>query len=223
MSTLKYPVVFILFAAMLAYRAVVFPQHIASWMLVWLAANLVVMAVAYILHKPALILGKTERGQINRLLLVLNIPWLILSWITLWLQSKFTQEPPFNQIGDTNLYIGRCPFPGADLSDFTIIIDLTAEFPVWYTSDALYVCRPNLDGAALINFAQPCTISEKDKVLIHCAQGHGRSATYAALLLGAIPSYAPPENVLRLIRQSRPGAVPCREQLRQINDGLQSE
>ncbi|MCI5193842.1 MAG: hypothetical protein D3915_12075 [Candidatus Electrothrix sp. AU1_5] len=220
MSILKYPAVFILLAAMLAYRAVVFPQHIASWMLVWLAANLVVMAVAYILHKPALILGKTERGQINRLLLVLNIPWLILSWITLWLQSKFTQEPPFNQIGDTNLYIGRCPFPGADLSDFTIIIDLTAEFPVWYMSDALYVCRPNLDGVALINHAPPCTISEKDKVLIHCAQGHGRSATYAAFLLGAIPAYAQPENVLRLIQQSRPGAVPCREQLRQINDGL---
>lgn len=217
---MKYPVIFSLLAVTLVYWAVVLPTAI-SWALLWPALNLLMLAVAYTLRKPSMILGKTSEGRISKILLLVNLPWLLLSWAVFWIQSKLSRESQVDQIGESNFYIGRCPFHGADLSSYGLIIDLTAEFPLWYKHDAQYVCRPNLDGVALTNASLPGTVTDKEKVLIHCAQGHGRSATYASLLMGSIPAFAPATRALHLIQQSRPGAIPCKGQLRQIDYGQQ--
>ncbi len=54
------------------------------------------------------------------------------------------------------------------------------------------------------------------KILIHCAQGHGRSATYASLLIAQLFPTISPQEALTLILESRPSAMPSKAQLSQI-------
>jgi protein-tyrosine phosphatase len=49
-------------------------------------------------------------------------------------------------------------------------------------------------------------------VLIHCAQGHGRTATIAAAVLARLELAADAEEALSRIRAVRPFAIPSREQ-----------
>ena len=105
--------------------------------------------------------------------------------------------------------------PGEDVSEFDTIIDLTAEFPRWYRPANTYLCIPNLDGVAVVDLGVDLQLEDAGQVLIHCAQGHGRSATLAALLLGNSTSQSA-EEVLAAIRQARPAVEVSRAQFRQL-------
>jgi hypothetical protein len=173
-------------------------------------------ALAYATRNPAIIMGKTCSGRISVPLLLVNLPWLIISWITLLLFTKFSREPAFDRIGSSRFYIGRYPFIQSTLAEFSLVIDLTAEFPRWHKSALSYVCVPNLDGVPLSNLRFPPLPEDGGKILIHCAQGHGRSATYASLLLASVTREESPESVMEVILRSRPAAHPNRKQREQI-------
>jgi len=131
-----------------------------------------------------LVCGKNSTGKASWFWSAINLPWLLFSWVTWLLLACISREPVINQIAGTNISISRWPLFGVDLQQFEIVVDLAAEFPRFYQFDARYESMPNLDGVALINFLPTKELKKDLEILIHCAQGHGRSAAFVALLLG---------------------------------------
>lgn len=212
---MQYSIIFLIFSAFLCRMALVLSGPLAL-ILLWPAANFAVLSAAYAFRRPSLILGKDHRGKIVVPLLVLNFPWLALSWISLRTLAELSSEPAIHRIGETHFHIGRCPFPGEDLSRFALIIDLTAEFPDWYARSGKYLCAPNLDGIPLYDIPMPTIEAAGDPILIHCAQGHGRSATFAAILLMSLGHFETASAALDCIERSRPGAKPNSQQRKQV-------
>jgi protein-tyrosine phosphatase len=96
-------------------------------------------------------------------------------------------------------------------SEVSRVIDLTAEFPAprGLRSREGYRCVPMLDAFVPDEgtlFALVKEILEAPgTVLVHCAQGHGRSALVAAVLL-ARGLCVEPADAEAFIRRARPGA-----------------
>lgn len=210
----RYTVFFLFMATMTAGGA----KNAGSFVLAWLALSLLVMAVAYGANKPFLVCGKRPSGQISIVLLILNLPWLMPTWVIWLLVALCSREASVNQIDGTNISISRYPLFAVDLSRFDRIIDLTAEFPLAYKASAAYECLANLDGIQLRHIrARP--ISAEQTVLVHCAQGHGRSATFVALLLRQLGVFSSTESAYRAIQRVRPGAVVAVSQRLQMDEG----
>ena len=174
-----------------------------------------ILCVAYSLNRPSMLMGKTKNGQINLILLFINLPWLLLTWAIWLLEVTVSKEDKMNRIGQTNIYLGRYPL-FTKIDSFDLIIDLTSEFPPCKARAKKYICLPNLDGVKLRNTTGLPSLSIKQKILIHCAQGHGRSATYASLLICQLFPTMSSQEALSLILKNRPEAIPSKSQLSQI-------
>lgn len=68
----------------------------------------------------------------------------------------------------------------------------------------------------LSNLDIPAEITKDMNILVHCAQGHGRSATYTAKLIYELGIFPDRYDLLGLIMKCRPNARPSKEQLNQI-------
>jgi protein-tyrosine phosphatase len=108
---------------------------------------------------------------------------------------------------------------GVDTSGFALIVDLTAELPRLYGMGASYECLANLDGVALANRRLHHLPAVEDKVLVHCAEGHGRSATFVSCLLCEIGFYDTPLRAYETVVASRPGARISSSQMKQLENG----
>lgn len=107
-----------------------------------------------------------------------------------------------------------------DLSKFEVIIDLAAELPRFYKFDGHYESLPNLDGVELVN-SQPLNELSRDMaILVHCAQGHGRSAAFTALLLGRLGQSGGAEEAISSILLGRPLAKMASCQLRYVKSNF---
>jgi hypothetical protein len=194
-------------------------QSPARWWLLWPALSCIVLAGAYGFNRPTWVCGKSPSGRIALLLLLTNLPWLVFTWVAWLLVVLFSREASVNPIAGTQVSISRYPLLGVDLSGFDRVFDLTAEFPLFYKpTKAQYHCLPNLDGTALHNFQPLCNVNAEEKILVHCAQGHGRSATFAAILLARIAGYATPLDAYQAIAAARPGAKMASSQRVQLSD-----
>jgi protein-tyrosine phosphatase len=130
----------------------------------------------------------------------------LLTWSTGILLAALSREPAISHILGTNISIARYPLWGVNLSGFSHIFDLTAEFPRFYRCTGHYECLPNLDGIALAQWKPISPLNKHDTILIHCAQGHGRSTTFAAVLLTKMGIFTTPQQAYQTIIQIRPAA-----------------
>lgn len=122
------------------------------------------------------------------------LPALLSQW-SFWLARHLISLPlvgerPYDAVAE-GLYVGRWPirFPSEFPAHCPNVVDLTAELPA--REDVIrgrrYACVPALDctmplPGALI--AAAATVgSWPGGVYVHCANGHGRSACFAALLM----------------------------------------
>ncbi len=209
----------IFFAGLLLYNIYFFRNSVDPfrYLLLWLMCSLCIMTLSYVFHAPKLVCGKQENGKVNFIIITLNLPWLLFTW-TIWLiESAISREDKFNQIGDTNIHIGRYPLFTKEASSFGLIIDLTCEFPKCGKQKE-YICLPNLDGVALKNYSLPYMINAEQKVLIHCAQGHGRSGTFATILMNQLNEQITKDAAYETIMESRPRARLSEEQKKQLKD-----
>jgi len=186
------------------------------YLLLWPIVSSFILSVSYYLNQPRLILGKTEDGIYSVLLLIINLPWLSFTYLVWYFNVLVSTENFENQISNTNIYISRRPRLNELKERYEIVIDLTAEFIESKEQGQSYFHLPWLDGISPSNFQIPKGITRDSKILVHCAQGHGRSATYTAILLRQLKLCNSTAEAYHLILQSRPSAKVSKQQLQYL-------
>jgi hypothetical protein len=180
-----------------------------AWLLVWPGVSFLLAGIAYWGAGPAMF-GKRADGRISAFSLILLFPYIALSWC-IWAAIRGLSSEPASQEIAPGLWVGRRPIAAELPKNLGVIVDLTCELwePAGVRGACTYLCVPTLDGSApseieLHNLVE--RITRFDGVaLIHCAQGHGRSAAVVAAVLVARGEVAEVDEAVQRIRQTRPG------------------
>jgi protein-tyrosine phosphatase len=157
------------------------------WVLLWPAAVLLGVAIVYLAQAPRA-LGKRADGSLAW--------WAWLVWAPLFgymrllheLARSLTDEPVANEIVP-GVWVGRRPRRHELPAGVAIVVDLCAELPVapGVAEGRRYLAIPTLDATSPtpdeIAGAVDAMLAAGGPVFVHCAFGHGRSATVAAALL----------------------------------------
>jgi hypothetical protein len=131
------------------------------------------------------VLGKGGDGRMGAASLIVLLPYLLVTWSRWQLEWWLSSENPWDEVAP-GLFVGRWPGrpplpPGTE-----IVVDMTAELPApsWLVGTCEYVSLPTLDTTApdRARFAEVARRVAESPVpaYLHCALGHGRSATMAA-------------------------------------------
>ena len=183
----------------------------------WCAVSCVLMSTAYFFQCPKLVMGKTSGTIFGAMIFILNLPFLAFYWLVWLLRHAFSSKPPVCRIGDTNVSVSQYPIFRVPLDQYDVIFDLTAEMPAIYRVRGKYVAIPNLDGVPLSQWDVPLEIDRNQRILVHCAQGRGRSAVYAAMLLKKLGYVSDADTACQWLKQSRPVVHLTKAQRRQLD------
>ncbi len=194
-----------------------------SWLLLWPAVSLLLVAGAY-LGRGVAVFQKTGAGH-SWPARVLLLPYMSGAWISSrWWTRK---APGCAQVGP-GIWIGRAP--GQDdwhAAPFAAVLDLAAELPV--SREALgrhYVSVPMLDlvPPSAQQLADAVEALERLRahgpVLVHCALGYSRSALVVSSWLLKHAPAATPEAALAMVRAARPRIVMRPGSLQLLKGGL---
>lgn len=171
-----------------------------------------------------------SRGPVSGAARALIAPHSWGAWTFLLLKIRLHEERHLDEIVP-GLYLGRRPLAGDRERNqplaLTSIVDLCVEFPpsapVLGVAETDYLALPALDGTApAVADVQHAVdwiegkLAAGQRVLVHCAAGHGRSATVVAALLIARGLASDADTAERLMRASRPLVSLNRSQRRLI-------
>lgn len=177
------------------------------WPLWWPGLVFAGVAIVYFAGTPRA-LGKQADGTIAWWAWLLWAP--LFGWMRMLHEGarSLTREPVANQVG-TGVWVGRRPRAHEVPTGVAIIVDLCADLPeaAGVTTGRRYLSLPALDATApapaAIARAVDAMMATDGPAFIHCAFGHGRSATVAAALL-IRRGEATLEDVVQRMRASRP-------------------
>jgi protein-tyrosine phosphatase len=173
----------------------------------WLGFDFVILGVAH-MQGAHQVFGKRADGSLPLWSWAIFLPMQIYSLVTLNLARSITTEPWVSIVND-QLSVASRPRSGDDCSGFDAVIDLTAEFQETKSvrKQQGYFCFPILDASAPNAEALKTAVGAvpNGRILIHCAQGHGRTGLFAAAWLLANGSAATAEEALCVLRNARPG------------------
>ena len=194
------------------------------WILLWPAAVMLAVAIVYLAQAPRA-LGKRADGTIAW--------WGWLAWAPLFgymrllheLARSATDEPVANEVAP-GVWVGRRPRRHELPPGIAIVVDLCAELAAapGVASGRGYLSIPTLDATSptpdQIARAVDTMLAAGGPVFVHCAFGHGRSATVAAALL-IRRGDATLEDVERQLRARRPRIGLNHHQRRALADAVQ--
>lgn len=199
----------------------------ASGALAYCAISTFLFSAAYALRKPSFLLKNPERGVLRPASWLLLAPIHLLNRLLLYV-TAWTRKARSWDLVEKNVYLGRRPLL-IDQSSFKqlnvhAVLDLTCEFDElpWVRSRNAYLCLPVLDRTSptLEQLEQATRFIAENAALgnvyVHCAVGHGRSATVVAAHLLASHSAQNVEEAIQMIRIKRPHIHPNREQLEML-------
>jgi len=177
------------------------------WILLWPAAVWSAVAIVYVARAPRA-LGKRADGSIAW--------WAHLAWAPLFgymrlmheLARSLTSEPVASEVA-AGVWVGRRPRAHELPEGVAIVVDLCAELAetAGVADGRAYLAIPTLDATSptpeQIARAVDAILATQGAAFIHCAFGHGRSATVAAALL-VRRGEATLDDVERKMRACRP-------------------
>ncbi|MFT3921168.1 MAG: protein-tyrosine phosphatase family protein [Myxococcales bacterium] len=179
-----------------------------TWILVWPAFSLVIVAYGYLVAGPA-VLGKQADGTLYWPHALLLMPYFSAAECAWYLVRVLGREDPWHEVA-RGLYLGRRVQHWELPARVGLVLDMTAEFvePIEVRSDRVYVCVPALDASvpsveALVSGIERVA-SFEGNIYVHCAAGHGRSAMAMAVLLVARGIAQDLDHAVDLMRQARP-------------------
>ena len=214
MTHKQYGLIFLLVAVLAVCWAMSARYAVGCGVLYWLTVSCGWVAAAFFLHRPEMLMGKQQNGSVFLPFCVINLPFLIIYRVT-WLIHHFVfRHVPVNVIAGTNVSVSCWPGYHVPLERYDLVIDVTSEMPSRYRlGNAKYVCLPNLDGVLLDRYALPVEIDRDMHILVHCAQGRGRSALVTGLILVKLGYAETADEAVQMLKQSRPSISLSRHQL----------
>jgi protein-tyrosine phosphatase len=211
---MRYAGTFIVVTVLLAYLAFSAESYVAKIPLLWCGISTAGLAFAYAFRVPNLF-WKRPNGTIATLGYVLYWPYFFLNYLSLWLFRRFSDEGPISEIVP-GVYLG-CRLFSSDRAMFeskgiASTLDLTAEFsePAFVRALDGYKCLPVLDTDAPSPEQLRTGVDwlerriEHGPVYVHCALGHGRSATIVAAFLLKSGRASSAEGAVALVGKHRP-------------------
>jgi hypothetical protein len=206
------------------------------WLMCLWPASVYLLAAAIYTVDPALgvyLLGKRAEadgdGGLPLWVVVLFAPFFAVMWGVWYVRHTtcvpLSGENPYDRVAD-GLYVGRWPlrYPSEFPGNCPNWIDLTAEFPARRSvmRGRRYVCLPAMDctlpeNEALLSLAHEAAGWDGD-IYISCANGHGRSACLAALILLIRGQATDWRAAFRDMKKHRPAIGIQRNQTRTMDD-----
>ena len=204
---MKYGFAFAILAALIAIYAL--RSGGWSYLLLWPALSFALVASAY-LFAGVTVFGKGPDGKLPLGRSILLAPFLAYL-ATVWHVVRFfSRESAFDQLTDT-VFIGRRLLSHERPSQFDHIVDLTCELnePEALRSSG-YISFPTLDG----HYPDTNDLSQRvirvaeldGTVYVHCAQGHGRTATFAIAYLLHVGYSTSVDDAVNYVLERRPDA-----------------
>ncbi len=183
-----------------------------TWLLLWPALSFLIVGVAYALREPR-IFGKQSDGTLAWWSILLLFPFLLYSWL-LWnivrLAHRVHSREPYASRIAPRLWLSRRILRDELPDGVTCVVDMTCEFPAapgLVKRVPHYFVLPTLDYGAP-DPARALALLEKieaidGEVLMHCAQGHGRSAMLAAGWLVMAGAAKDADEAERIVKRGR--------------------
>lgn len=196
--------------------------HAGAWgiVLVWVGISLILAGLAYA-GIGARVFGKAADGTMSPISITVLLPFLLGTW-TVWHLRLLISDGPAGQEIIPGLWLGRRPYFRELPPSMGLVIDLAAEFPAdpVITHGVRYISMPVLDAsvpsdAAFMNVVER-VLAETEPVFVHCAVGHGRSASVVAAVLIRKGLAADVDSAEALLREKRPGVKLNRLQRQQV-------
>jgi protein-tyrosine phosphatase len=174
----------------------------------WFAVGVIAVAIAY-LRDDVRVFGKRSDGTRGLGSTLLLLPYL---WLTaaVWYAARLlVREPAVSHVAGTQLWLARRLLARELPQHVRVVVDLTCELldPATLRAVHAHVCFPILDARApkLADLHEVIErVADADAVLIHCAQGHGRTGLFAAALLLRRGLAQTPEQALARVIAARP-------------------
>ncbi|MDQ7825821.1 MAG: hypothetical protein RDV48_23670 [Candidatus Eremiobacteraeota bacterium] len=202
-----------------------------SMLLLWPSASFMTVAVAYF-TRNGFIFGKRRDGRLGAFRVIVLLPFLLTIWLMWHILRALRPEPPCHEVAP-GLFLGRLPLPGEVPEEVRVIVDMTAEH--YEHAEVMkgreYILIPTLDGSApgTDHFvaAMRHVLPAGGAMLVHCAEGYGRSAMCAAVIMvlkGAAKNIEEAEEIMRRSRSRvaiRSSQSECaRKAIRALAEGL---
>ena len=149
-----------------------------KYLMLTAAPGLLLLAASYAGLGPRLFWKR--QGRLHLLTRALFWPYLLLNGLLWEFLRRLPGERPYVEVSP-GLWLGR-RLTGREARPFRAVLDLTCEFsePRGLREAPAYLCLPVLDGRPPDREALGVALrflGEQEEVYVHCAMGHGRSAT----------------------------------------------